>query len=125
MFELVTGTRAVALLDTPSLWETVRILFHFRNMIAHGRSVTYTWLPAPSAFPASILGADFSGGYKKVEEYLLTKGLLDRPHHEVANNWLYFSDDIADHFWKAANDFVQEISDKASVPLPSGGHAIS
>jgi len=31
MFALVTGTKASAMLATPALWETVRILFHFRN----------------------------------------------------------------------------------------------
>lgn len=117
MFALVTGTKASGMLTTPALWETVRILFHFRNMIAHGRSVTYSWV---NVAPVGIAPTtDFSGGYQKLQDYLLAKSLLTERHHESAENWSYFTDAIADHFWKAATDFLAEVSDKLSIPLPA------
>jgi hypothetical protein len=117
MFALVMGTKASAMLTAPGLWETVKILFHFRNMIAHGRSVTYSWL---NVVPVDIAPTtDFSGGYQKLEDYLLAKSVLTERHHESGETWPYFTDAIADHFWKAATDFVAEVSAKLSIPLPA------
>src|SRR5262249_37538674 len=102
MCQLVTGTRANDIVDDNQLWEMIKVLFHFRNMLAHGRSVGLSWI---SGDCTSVVGAEFEGGYAKVEEYLLRHGLLEETYVSVANNWHYFKDAIADHFWQAASSF--------------------
>jgi len=108
---LVLGRKANELLGEPVLWETIKTLFFFRNVIAHGRAVGYKLY-----FPSGVGGfweEEFSGGYKKVEDFLIRKGLLESRHIEEANNWHYFSDEIADFFWSAAFIFITKLNQRA------------
>jgi len=108
MFELVVGKRANAILAKPVVWEAVKHLFHFRNMIAHGRAVGYRLYFPPGV--GGVWDEEFEGGYKAVEVHLMKKGLLDDEHIRVANNWHYFTNDIADYFWSVATDFVNTMN---------------
>jgi hypothetical protein len=113
MFGIVFGKKANELIADPELWETIKILFFFRNVIAHGRAVGYKLY-----FPPGVGGfweEEFSGGYKKVEEFLFKKDLLQSRHIEEADNWHYFSDAVADFFWAAAQTFTNKLNE---VPLP-------
>jgi hypothetical protein len=114
IFALVVGKKANEILGEPTLWENVKTLFFFRNVIAHGRAVGYKLY-----FPPGVGGyweEEFSGGYKKVEDFLLRKGLLENRHIEEESNWHYFSDEVADFFWNAATLFVAKLN---KLTLPS------
>lgn len=111
IFELVVGSKANKLIGDPQLWDNIKTLFFFRNVIAHGRAVGYKL-----HFPAGVGGyweEEFAGGYKKVEDFLLQKKLLDSRHIEEDSNWHYFSDPIADFFWSEAAIFVQKLNQLA------------
>jgi hypothetical protein len=113
IFELIVGSKASKIINNQSLWENVKALFLFRNVIAHGRAVGYKL-----HFPPNVGGfweEEFSGGYKKVEDFLLKKKLIQSRHIEEASNWHYFSDEVADFFWSIASTFVFELN-KVSMP---------
>lgn len=115
IFDLVVGRKANELIGDQELWENIKTLFFFRNVIAHGRAVGYKLY-----FPPGIGGfweEEFAGGYKKVEDFLLRKKLLESRHIEEASNWHYFSDPVADFFWTAAATFVQKLNQFA-LPAP-------
>jgi hypothetical protein len=115
IFELVVGRKANDLIGDPELWENIKTLFFFRNVIAHGRAVGYKLY-----FPSGVGGfweEDFAGGYKKVEDFLLRKKLLESRHIEEASNWHYFSDPVADFFWSAAATFVHRLNQLALPAL--------
>ncbi|WP_143450125.1 hypothetical protein [Janthinobacterium sp. BJB304] len=114
IFALVVGKKANETLREPGLWENIKTLFYFRNVIAHGRAVGYKLY-----FPPNVGGfweEEFSGGYKKVEDFLLKKGLLESRHIDEENNWHYFSDDVADFFWSAATSFVEKLNKTVLPP---------
>jgi len=67
-------------------------------VIAHGRAVGYKLYFPPGV--GGIWEEEFSGGYKKVEDFLLRKNLIESRHIEKAGNWHYFSDEVADFFWE-------------------------
>ncbi|MGN3708666.1 hypothetical protein [Achromobacter xylosoxidans] len=115
IFQLVVGKKANELIGDPELWENIKTLFFFRNVIAHGRAVGYKLY-----FPPGVGGfweEEFAGGYKKVEDFLLRKKLLESRHIEEGSNWHYFSDPAADFFWSAAATFVQKLNQLA-LPAP-------
>ncbi len=113
IFALVVGKKANEILGNPALWENIRMLFFFRNVIAHGRAVGYKLYFPPGV--GGIWDEEFSGGYKKVEDFLLRKELIQSRHIEEASNWHYFSDDVANFFWSAASTFVAELN-KVAMP---------
>jgi hypothetical protein len=108
LFKTVTGRKASALVADNALWEAIRVLFHFRNVIAHARAVNYTL-----RFPAGVGGyweEEFSGGYKKLEDYLRARNMIDSRHIEEADDFFYFRDEIADLFWGKALAFVNTLA---------------
>lgn len=114
VFALVVGKKASETIGEPALWENIKTLFYFRNVIAHGRAVGYKLY-----FPPGVGGfweEEFSGGYKKVEDFLLKKGLLESRHIEDGSNWHYFADEVADFFWSAATSFVEKLNKLALPP---------
>jgi hypothetical protein len=107
LFDEMAGARLTSLIK-PAVWESVSVLFSFRNMLAHGRAVGYR-----IGFPPAVGGIwedEIVGSYEKIEEYLLKKSLINTRHLEEANNWHYFSDEVADHFWSAARDLVSGLA---------------
>lgn len=112
LFSLVLGRKATEILNDNSLWETVKVLFHLRNMIAHGRAVKYTLYMPPHV--GGLWADEFSGGYKKIEDYLISKGFLEERHIESGDNWLFFTDEVADHFWEAVQKFIRKLGDNLS-----------
>ena len=113
IFELVVGKKANELVGDAELWENIKTLFFFRNVIAHGRAIGYKLF-----FPPGVGGfweEEFVGGYKKVEDFLLKKKLLDSRHIEEENDWHYFSDGVADFFWTATVAFLNKL-EKAALP---------
>lgn len=52
---------------------------------------------------------DFSGSYKKVENYLQKKKLLPHKFVEAHSEYLFLSDSIADHFFELAKALPKAI----------------
>lgn len=107
MLELVLGKKASAFCDEPT-WETIRMLFLFRNMLAHGRAVDYKTYWPPSAGGVWV-EEEFEGNYAKVENYLLRKGLLQENYIRQESNWHYFQDGVADHFWDITFQYASAV----------------
>jgi hypothetical protein len=110
LFELILGERVSQFDSVKPTWEGVTILFQFRNVIAHGREIsarlTQGWWTKGS------WEEQFSGGYRKVEDYLTKKKLITKRFTaEDGEEAIYFTDEVADHFCAVANDFIQKVSD--------------
>lgn len=90
------------------LLEGINTLFQLRNVIAHGRQV-YAY--EVDAYYTNGSEEHFSGGYKKAEEYLIKKGLLTDKFIKVENIEIYFSNEIADHFFNIVNNFIIKLDE--------------
>lgn len=84
--------------------EGINVLYQLRNVIAHGRQLH---LYEVEAYYTDGIEENFNGGYKKAENYLIKKGLLSQKIKDGGTVQLYFTNEIADHFWILANDFVK------------------
>lgn len=65
-------------------------------------------------FPPDFHGfwdEEFKGGYKKVQDYLLKKQVIDQPFTEQSWELFFLTDEIADHFWSLSLDFIPGIAD--------------
>ena len=96
-----------SLLSAPGLAscvEGLKVLFQLRNVIAHGRAVraTVRWR---GDSPADG-GEDFRGGYSLAERYLLKNGLIDQRFYSAESASWIFSDNVADHFTRVAEEFT-------------------
>ena len=116
MFELLTGSRLSELDETKSMWEGITVLFNFRNVLGHGREVSARHFAG--FFVEGGEQEEFSGSYRKVEDYLRKTGLLDRRFMEAHSEYLFLGNDIADHFWAIASQTPDAVI--ASLPEPEG-----
>ncbi|ADW69031.1 hypothetical protein [Granulicella tundricola] len=97
-FELVTGYSFDDLSGLKPLLEALSVLFHFRNVLGHGREVAAKRVSRGN----SALEDDFGGSYRKVEDYLFKKKLLKHRFVDRHSEYLFLGSDIADHFWGLA-----------------------
>lgn len=88
------------------LVEGVNVLFQLRNVIAHGRQ-GYAY--EVEAHYTDGIEEHFMGGYKKAEEYLIKKMLLNTTFVEAENLDIYFTNEISDHFYNLVCDFIKEL----------------
>ena len=100
MFELLMGTPLHELGGMKPLWEPTTVLFNFRNVLGHGRQVCARQFSG-GAVPGGF-SEEFSGSYRRVEDYLRKVGLLKGRFPDGASEYLFLTDDIADHFWGMA-----------------------
>lgn len=111
LFRLVTGSQLSRRDSLKPIWEGMYVLFQFRNVLAHGREISAARL---SAYWIKEPWLDqFTGGYKRAEEYLVKRKLISKGFWDSDSEHLFFSDDVADHFWCLSSDFVREV--QASV----------
>jgi hypothetical protein len=109
MFEVIMGERISKYDLMKPLWEGVTVLFHFRNVIAHGREITASL--TQGWWTNGSWEEDFSGGYRKTEDYLLKNKLIDKRFVEDTSQALYFTDGVADHFQSIAEEFIKGLSE--------------
>lgn len=107
LIELLTGTRIGQSKKVRESWEGIQVLFQFRNVLAHGRAISASrlsayWIKEPWQ-------ENFSGGYKRAEEYLFKGGLLECKFMDSDQFDLYFTDAVADHFWGLARSFITHV----------------
>ncbi len=107
MFQLLTGDELSKLTHVVPLWEGARVLFHFRNVLGHGREVM---AKQTTAYYTKGTEEEFKGGYRRTEDYLQKKKLLARKFTEGHSEYTYLADTIADHFWGLARDMRLAIS---------------
>lgn len=87
--------------------EGIQVLYQFRNVIAHGRAIRFeerTYYSFPD-YEETKKEIDFVGGYKKAQEYLIKKGLLDKPVTESHDFRALFSNEICDHLIQVETDY--------------------
>lgn len=84
--------------------EGISALFNLRNVIAHGRLIhAYN----VNAYYTNGTEENFVGGYKKTEEYLKKQKLIDKGFMKSHKSSIYFSNEIADHFYSLTKKFVE------------------
>ncbi|MDT4375822.1 hypothetical protein RO787_21055 [Blautia coccoides] len=96
--------------------EGIVTLFEFRNVLAHGRSLNFeikTHLPYPT-YHVENVEEDFRGGYKRTEEYLLKKKLINQKIIESENFYSILTNDVCNHFVEVQKRYLQEC--KKSIP---------
>lgn len=106
-FELLLGESLNKLKDVAPVWEKITVLFHFRNVLGHGRRV-FAQRFQPRR-PEDGATEDFTGSYRAVENYLLKARLLDKRFMEAHSEYVFFSDAIADHFWELAKQVPEAV----------------
>jgi hypothetical protein len=99
MFELIIGQPLNGLQYVSPIWETICVLFQFRNVLGHGRQVSAEQL---KAYYIEGVKETFGGGYRKVQDYLMKKKLLESRFTERHSDFIYLSEAVADHFSAAA-----------------------
>lgn len=90
--------------------EGIQVLYQLRNVIAHGRAVRFeerTHYAYPDYDNEVLKEINFSGGYKRAQEYLIKKGLLCEPITETHEYKTLFCDRISDYFVKLESDYFE------------------
>ncbi len=108
MFDLLIGQRLSKLPKVAPFWEGITVLFQLRNVLGHGREVIAKhviayWTPERGE-------EQFSGGYRRAEDYLQKTKLLDKKFTEAHSEYVFLSDKIADHFWDLARQMPKAVS---------------
>ncbi len=104
-FDLLSYKRMPSKYNEYPNWEGVKVLFNFRNVLAHGREVTAQRI---SAWWLEVdWKDDFSGGYKITENYLLKKKLITKRFIEEDSIDHFFTNKIADHFYSISKGFLR------------------
>lgn len=117
LFELLLGLKFSDLQPLTHLWEGIAILFHLRNVLAHGRAINFSMEFPGEDFPPdfnSFWNEEFKGGYKKVQDYLIKKQIVDKRFMEQSWELFFLQDDIANHFWSIALNFILGIGNALS-----------
>ena len=122
IFKLLTGQRISDKPKVQPLWEGIQTLFQFRNVLAHSREVSTTLLQA--YWIPEEWREEFSGGYKKAEDYLLKCNLVKSKFSDCKSLSTFFTDKVADHFWKLAKELVIGISDSIPEDVKSAFDAV-
>lgn len=104
IFELLTDSSFIKSPKTAPFIEGINVLFQFRNVIAHGRQVHFYEV---EAYFTNGIEENFNGGYKRAETYCIKKGLLSKQVKDGGTAQLYFTNEIADHFFSLATNFIK------------------
>lgn len=108
IFKLLTDKNINEFPSIKPLMEGIQVLFQFRNVLAHGREISTRlisayWIEEPYK-------EFYFGGYKKAENYLLKKGLINKKFSESDSAEVYFTNVIADHFWDISKTFLKIVA---------------
>lgn len=112
MFDLLTGVHLSDLEKIKPTWEGITVLFNFRNVLGHGREVSARHFSG--FFIEGGEREEFSGSYRKVEDYLKKVGLLDRRFVEAHSEFVFLGNEIADHFWTIARQAPDAVIESLS-----------
>jgi len=113
LFKIILGTPASSLQEVSPFWEGIAVLFHLRNVLAHGRAVSWSVEFPGDKFPPDFNGPcdeAFKGGYKKVQDYLLKKKVISKRFTDQSWELFFLTDEIADHFWSLTLNFIVGVS---------------
>jgi hypothetical protein len=118
LFKVAHGKSLAESVKKPELHETVRILFKFRNGLAHGRSIEYDTFANHQTLS---FDHEFSGSYKDVEDYLVKKHFVKKAFTDGGSGWHYFTDAVADHFINVISVYpkavLQGLPRKVAAPV--------
>lgn len=107
LFELLLGKSFKKEDSFKPILEPVQILFQLRNVIAHAKEVSAYVVSA--YWNNNIFEENFYGGYKKAENFLIKKGILEKSYIEAQNVEIFCEDSVADYFYKITPKFVEEL----------------
>jgi len=118
IFKLLFDKNINDMIENPSLWESINILFQFRNIIAHGRAISMSTklLDIDSsdleehAFKDILNDELRFGSFGNIQEYLLKNNLITNRFSSAFLEQELINNDIADHFWGNALIFLYKLS---------------
>ena len=106
--ELLSYKRTPTKFSDYSNWEAIRVLFNFRNILAHGRECsgrrTKAW------WTEGDWKDEFAGGYKLTEDYLFKRKLIIGRFIKSGSIEHLFTNRVADHFVVQSKGFCRHIS---------------
>lgn len=86
-------------------WEGIKILFYFRNMLAHGREIrAERTLLSKSDEKWS---EDFIGGYKLTEDYLIRNKLISKRFFDGRPIEKLLTSKVSRHFYSLSKNFIK------------------
>ena len=134
LFKIVTGKTLSELMLNDGRWQSLKVLFDFRNGLAHGRLIEFRVYFDKAT---DHYEPDFSGNYAVVEKYLLEKKLLNATVKATGRGWPFLESQIADHFCELmqplaydivgffpdgdAAKYLRSVLENAFTKRPSGG----
>jgi hypothetical protein len=112
LFKLLIDQKLSEFEKIKPLWESIQVLFQFRNVLAHGKEISAVLVKGPKT--QGSWEESFFGGYKKAEEYLVKNKLLKKRYLDRNTEDIFFTDKVADHFKNLARRFIKAISNSLS-----------
>lgn len=108
IIELLSYMRTPSKLRSFKNWEGITVLFQLRNVLAHGRQVTAQRTKA--WWTNGCWEDDFCGGYRKAEDYLLKKKLINSRYIDIKSIDHIFTNKISDHFISITGQFIRYLN---------------
>lgn len=109
LYELLTDKKLSSYESFKEIWEGLKVLFNFRNVIAHGREVSASRI-APSWIGEQWC-EHFNGGYKALETYLAKNKFIEKSFIESQTAKIFFKRNIVEHFWSLANIYIEKLDE--------------
>ena len=106
LFTLTLGKPLEELIENKDLIGGVKLLFNFRNGIAHGRSVVYQTYALDLEDDVDY---EMGSQYKAIYDYLEKRNLIYR-HEDI------FKSEIADHFADLVKPYIEAVISLLPVP---------
>lgn len=122
LFEMLTGKSFKKDDNIKPVLEAINVLYQFRNVIAHGRQIH---LYEVKAYYTDGFEEQYSGGYKKAEEYLIKNNLISTKIKDALCPHIYFTNEIADHFYQVTKLFVEAFNNFIHSNLIIGNKLLS
>jgi hypothetical protein len=105
IFKLLSYKRTPAKYSDFRNLEGVKVLFHIRNVLAHGREISAKRIKA--RWTDNNWQNEFKGGYKITETYLIKKKLIKKGVIENRSAEQLFTNRVADHFYSISKGFLK------------------
>lgn len=107
LFDLLLGKSFKKQDAFKPLLEPIQVLFQLRNVLAHAKEIYFYEVSA--YWNNNTFEENFWGGYKKAENFLIKKGILEDKSIKIPRVERFFIDSVADYFYNVSQQFIQQL----------------
>ena len=107
LFNLLLGKSFKQQDSFKPLLESIQVLFQLRNVLAHAKEISSYEVSA--YWNNNTFEENFWGGYKKAENFLIKKGILEDKIIKMPRVERFFIDPVADYFYNISQQFIQQL----------------